>query len=70
MSNTSSQTPTGMVSLVTLQKVDGNPAPQAIHVEGAAIHPNSSGQIQVDARLVPALLRAGWGFATSGGTVP
>jgi hypothetical protein len=70
MSSTSGQTPTGHVALVTLQKVDGNPAPQVIHIEGAALRPNTSGQITVDARLVPALLRCGWGFGTAGGTVP
>ena len=67
---TSSQTSTGQRSLVTMQKVDGNPAPMVIHLNGAdgVVYPNASGQITVYSEYVDSLIKAGWGYVIGGVT--
>ena len=68
---TTSQTPTGQVSVVTMVRADGGSAPSVINLpDSSSIKPNSDGSITVSAQFVDVLQRAGWFVKLSTGALP
>ena len=67
---TTTQTPTGAVTMVYMERADTN-IPSVIHLsDAAAVKPASDGTIYVDAKFVPELMRGGWFLKQTTGALP